>query len=92
VSYRRNATITHDQGIIRPGRGQREALVGDDLRTALKTIERADPDGGSTEPAEDDYVMHRRWAIERYGRHVWDLYMRGGWDYLAHRGGYDGTI
>jgi len=46
---------------------------------ALRIIERADPDGGEKEPTDADHDAHRRWAVERFGREVWERYSRGGW-------------
>lgn len=46
---------------------------------ALRQIEAADPDGGETEPTEADYANHQRWAIETYGRAVWEQYRQSGW-------------
>lgn len=49
------------------------------LLEALLSIELCDPDGRETEPTDDDYKVHREWAIQCYGRQVWLTYVKGGW-------------
>jgi hypothetical protein len=74
----RNATITRpDMGMVRPAAAP-PAVVGD--RAALYAIMRGDPDGWEeTEPTEEDYDRHRRWAVDRFGQRVWARYAAGGW-------------
>ena len=55
-------------------------MTGDVLYDALRDIEARDPDGGSVEPTEADYVAHEAWARSRYGLDVWSRYRASGWD------------
>lgn len=54
-----------------------------ELYHALKAIESADPDdpdGGEREPTEAAYAYHEKWAVDTFGRDVWEWYAAGGWE------------
>lgn len=46
---------------------------------ALDAIERRDPSGRESEPTQQDYDEHRRWAIDTYGPRIWATYKREPW-------------
>jgi hypothetical protein len=51
-----------------------------ELYHALQAIESRDPDGGEREPTEAAYLYHEKWAVETFGREVWERYAAGSWE------------
>lgn len=47
---------------------------------ALRDMQARDPDGGSTEPTEEDYRAFKQWAVATHGEDLWLTYVAGGWD------------
>jgi hypothetical protein len=58
---------------------------------ALLIIQRSDPDGGETEPTDEDHARHQRWAIERFGPSIWQRYRASGWLRDADNSQWDGA-
>jgi len=49
-------------------------------RDVLEAIRWRDPDGGATQPTDEDRAAFRRWVILTYGLDTWVAYVDPGWD------------
>lgn len=57
-----------------------EPMYRDELLRALRHIGSCDPDGGEVQPTTADYERHQEWAVQSYGRQVWERYCAGNWE------------
>lgn len=49
------------------------------LQDILYTISAMDPDGMPDEPTDADYDAHEKWAVDKYGYEIWDMYVNTNW-------------